>query len=616
MDRNALDPPAESVEAALARLYALDAEGEFIREVDEARRCTRLYPEDWRFKYRHVLALARVGALDHAFERYAAYDLQSAPSLDARTLYGRLLKEKALRAPNAPASRSPLLRRAAEAYEAAKAGFEEKTFYYPEDNAAQLYLLAGDLERARECARAVLRRLEALAADAADLRWRFASKLNALVVLGRLDEAIALTPDVAAAFASDWAGAATTVENLVRLAEHARFEASWIDVLRPPRIVVFSGHLARRPGEEDRFPPDETARVSASIREAIRTRRIGHAYGALAAGADILFAEALVSKGIRVTAVMPCAEEDFIAASVAPSGEGWMKRYAALRAREDIEIIYATAEPLMEEDSLFGYGARLAMGLAVLRAEHLHTDVEQIAVWDGAPARGPAGTGMDVVLWRAHARLDPRRKQEIIPLAARATPAGAEPASPSRKSTEGRRSVSAILFGDFVGFGKLRDAQVLNFVEAAFGAAARVFEAHAEDIQFRNTWGDGLYLVARDARAAASIAIGLQEEVGRINFKDRGLPELKLRIGGHLGPVCPSDDPVLRTQNFFGSQVSHAARIEPVAPPGTIFVTEPFAAALALEHPHEFQCDLVGTMELAKQEKATRIFTLRVGPGR
>jgi len=43
------------------------------------------------------------------------------------------------------------------------------------------------------------------------------------------------------------------------------------------------------------------------------------------------------------------------------------------------------------------------------------------------------------------------------------------------------------------------------------------------------------------------------------------------------------------------------ARLEPVTPPGAVFVTEPFAAILALEAGGEFTCRYVGRIPLAKK---------------
>lgn len=59
-------------------------------------------------------------------------------------------------------------------------------------------------------------------------------------------------------------------------------------------------------------------------------------------------------------------------------------------------------------------------------------------------------------------------------------------------------------------------------------------------------------------------------------------------------------DPVRDETSYFGEHVTRAARIEPVAPPGAVFVTEAFAALLALERPAGFVCEYVGRVPTAK----------------
>lgn len=60
-----------------------------------------------------------------------------------------------------------------------------------------------------------------------------------------------------------------------------------------------------------------------------------------------------------------------------------------------------------------------------------------------------------------------------------------------------------------------------------------------------------------------------------------------------------------------GSHVSRTARIEPVTPPGTVYVTEPFAASLILGASREFTCDYVGHMPAAKDYGRLRMYRLR-----
>ena len=98
------------------------------------------------------------------------------------------------------------------------------------------------------------------------------------------------------------------------------------------------------------------------------------------------------------------------------------------------------------------------------------------------------------------------------------------------------------------------------------------------------------------------------------DLEAEGLPEhLALRLGCHLGPVFPTRDPVLEETVYMGSHVSRTARIEPVTPPGAVYVTEPFAAALVLDGRSRFACDYVGHMDAAKGYGRLRMYRLLRG---
>jgi adenylate cyclase len=75
--------------------------------------------------------------------------------------------------------------------------------------------------------------------------------------------------------------------------------------------------------------------------------------------------------------------------------------------------------------------------------------------------------------------------------------------------------------------------------------------------------------------------------------------------------VLPFIDPVLGMPSFTGSHVSRTARIEPVTPPGSIFVTEQFAASLLVLAPKRYRCDYVGHMPAAKDYGRLRMYRLR-----
>jgi class 3 adenylate cyclase len=169
-----------------------------------------------------------------------------------------------------------------------------------------------------------------------------------------------------------------------------------------------------------------------------------------------------------------------------------------------------------------------------------------------------------------------------------------------------------MLFGDIKGFSKLTDEQLPVFSDLVLGAFAEAVHSHHEYVYYRNTWGDAVFVVLADAETAASCALDLQDAMAAIDLEGSALPgHLALRLGGHLGPVFPSYDPVREMPGFIGSHVSRTARIEPVTPPGGVYVTEPFAAALVLAGSVDFACDYVGHMPAAKEYGRLRMYRLR-----
>ena len=168
-----------------------------------------------------------------------------------------------------------------------------------------------------------------------------------------------------------------------------------------------------------------------------------------------------------------------------------------------------------------------------------------------------------------------------------------------------------MLFGDLKGFSKLTDAQMPRFLHSIMGALADVIETHRSGLEFVNTWGDSVFLVFQHAKSAADCALALQAAMRNVDFKSMGLPEsMGLRLGGHFGPVYATVDPLLKRPNFFGAHVIRAARIEPVTPEGCTYITEPFAAALALFNSGEFSIGYVGTTEAAKHYGSMPMFLL------
>jgi hypothetical protein len=581
----------------LARVRGHEARGELLLAYDTALQGLAEHPGDLWLAHRAVLDLAKAGATARAETEFARLGLARSQETEIAALAARIAKDRALAAP--PPEREGLLARAADLYEAAHL---RGGGYYPAVNAASLRLLANQTPAAERLAREVL---ALCAAGTDEAYYRAASEAEAALVLG--DEARARAALARAADAGgDLAARAATRRQLRRVCAARGVADDPLELLAPPTVIHYTGHMIAAEGASGRFPAEQEPEVAARIAGLMASHRVGFGYGALACGADILFAEALLARGAELHVVLPFEREEFIAVSVAPAGPGWVERFHACLARAS-SLSFATEDRQLGHEWIFAYGSFLAMGLASLRARFLDAPVRQFAVWDGQPSTGVAGTGFDVRLWRESGRptdtLDPAPGSPPLP------PRAVAPLPP------GQRELKAMLFGDIHGFSRLSETQVTAFVMHVLGAFAGVLAQYGGQVLYRNTWGDGLFVVMADPALAARCALKLQAAMAAIDLAQCGLPEsLALRLGGHFGPVYEAIDPVLGLTNYFGAHVSRTARIEPVTPAGEVYVTEQFAARLALDtDPDGFECDYVGLVPAAKGYGNLRMYHLRAG---
>src|SRR3982750_2399890 len=125
-----------------------------------------------------IIALARAGALDHAWNQFsmAGYAVRDDDPA-ALTVKGRLLKDRALRASGDERRRFYL--ESAEAYRRA-AALQPGT--YPLINAATLSLLSGDVAQARDIAREVLDRIAREPEEPETPYWRAATEAEAWLI--------------------------------------------------------------------------------------------------------------------------------------------------------------------------------------------------------------------------------------------------------------------------------------------------------------------------------------------------------------------------------------------------------------------------------------------------
>lgn len=587
------------VETWLDAVKSAERSGELLTAVDLADKGLGEYPDELWLKHRAVLALARAGATDEAARRFARHGLDSSDEEDVAALGARIAKDLALASPETDRRAEAV--RARDLYQAI---YERTRGYYPGINAATLSLVAGERERAHRLARDVLKLVRR---EGESSYYAAATEGEAQLLLGDAPAAREALGRAAALHDGDYGALATTRRQLRLVCELSGIDLGLLRVLAGPGVVHFCGHRIADVAE-GRFPPSAEQEVAARIEAEVARRPPGYAYGSLASGADILCAEALLAHGAELHVVLPFARHEFIESSVALAGPMWVERFQrCLDAAANVS--YATDDAFLGDDVLYRYGTELAMGLALLRARYLDAEVRQLAVWDGGPAFGEAGTAIDVATWQRH-----KRPVTIVePLPGAPPPQSAD--KPLAPHGAGGRVVRTMLFGDIKGFSTLTDEQLPAFTTHVLGAFARVLELYCDRVLHRNTWGDALYAVLTDPAEAATCALDLQDAMTGIDLEAVGLPaHLALRLGAHVGPVFPTHDPVLDTQAFMGSHVSRTARIEPVTPPGAVYVTEPLAAALELDRHHELACDYVGHMPAAKDYGNLRMYRLRRRP--
>ena len=435
------------------------------------------HPDDLWLKHRAVLALARAGSTDEAARRFQEYGLAAVDEEDVAALRARIVKDIALAADGA--KRSEAAARSAALY----AAIHERTGgWYPAVNAATLSLIAGDPGRAERFAREAL---EALAERGDGSYYAAATEAEAELVLGRPDAAAEAVARAVALNEGDYGALSTTRRQLRLVCEATGADAAVLAPLAGPSVAHFCGHRVGADGAEARFPAEAEATVAAAIAAELDREPVGYGYGALAAGADILWAEALLAHGAELHVVLPVSREEFVRASVAPAGPGWVARFHRC-LDEATTIEYATDDARGSDDVLFRYGSELAMGLALLRARFLDAQTRQLAVWDRAGAHGAAGTAIDIATWRRGGRLtvaiDPAgRRWEVegdtpAPAVREVAGGARDGAMFSEREVAAERVVRAVLFADMRGFSKLADEQYVRFDETVMAAFARVLE--------------------------------------------------------------------------------------------------------------------------------------------
>jgi TolB-like protein len=133
-----------------------------------------------------------------------------------------------------------------------------------------------------------------------------------------------------------------------------------------------------------------------------------------------------------------------------------------------------------------------------------------------------------------------------------------------------RQRLAAILAADVVGFARLMAGNERGTI-AALDAARRVFTAEitARDGRVVDMAGDGVLALFDSVTAALGAALAVQSELAASFAAAPDAERMRFRIGVHLGDVHERADGAI-----YGDGVNIAARLESLAEPGGILVSE------------------------------------------
>ena len=484
-------------------------------------------------------------------------------------------------------------------------------------------------QAAREQAEQVLVLASEIEASSGTGLGMMSARAVALTVLGQIDEA-------ANAYGELQKFDDATVSFLADRRHYAQFLAEALGKPRdffkkafpPLQLIVFSGHLPDREKDAVRFPHENVAEVTELIRQQLDLSQARVGLVGAAAGADLLFADALHKRGGAVHVVLPWAKDEFLRSSVRPfepSGQSpyWEPLFEnAIREAATIREVgqsYAAGS-----DVGWTYMMEVTAGLALHTARVSRLDVVPMVLWDQRPGRG---VGAFVNFWRHHLQREPIVLDLPVPKVQGGRRDLDFHVRRSEMSTL-RQEVKSMLFADIVGYSKLTESVIPEFVGAFLERVSQLMASSKHPPRSLNMWGDAVYAVFDFASDAGSFALELTQMIqeGKDEWIRNGLyweesvagcettkkHPLNIRVGLHAGPVFVHYNPVVRQLGYTGGHVNRAARIEPIANHGEVFASEEFAALAELGREIQrhtggadgvregFVCDYAGSMQLAK----------------
>lgn len=636
--RDALNSAADCVALASKMI----SRGEPLFAYDIVAWARERFSEDNDLLRLGILALNRAGSPEAAIKWCADGDFGTITDPDLIGVAAAAWKSAAFAA-ESEADRHELLdhslRLYVRAYDLANASQNLGSVGYTSINAA---FVACCLERkgeadfyARAAERAARSELEGKGLDWSnpltitfDDYWLFATLAEAALIQGRAEEARAFYRELDLVAGTNHGYRASPRRQLMRMSSLNRQDLEGLELsswIKPYKVACFVGHMVDALDRKiPRLPFDRQSDVKTMISNWFENENPDILYVFGYPGADIIAAEAMLERKGHVHLILHDTTNNSVSNVKTYREDLWDERlrYIAENAYQVTSLDTVGGAAMAVEHS---FTSELVLGLASLRAKQLDGIVRGFSFWDGKVGDGPYGTEWTIRGWLKHGlavdvgyfdkpweplttdmlELQDPSRSEIADVEGHDLTRLNDLIQRGALSNNTQRRNAVFLFADTVCFSQLSEDFIPSFLDKLLLGVRRMLdEAGVRPICIQ-IWGDAVFMALEDASVAAFIA----DQLSSLDVTFLG-EEVRLRIACHIGPGHMLNDPFSQQTYMSGRAVNFAARMEPITPPGTVYVSEAFAAVLALEQDSDYSVQYAGRIPLSKNAGTAPVYSL------
>jgi class 3 adenylate cyclase/F0F1-type ATP synthase assembly protein I len=176
----------------------------------------------------------------------------------------------------------------------------------------------------------------------------------------------------------------------------------------------------------------------------------------------------------------------------------------------------------------------------------------------------------------------------------------------SGASHEHPTQLSAIVFTDIVGYSRMMEGdeeRTIGILKRHNDIVLPLIDRAAGEVI--DAIGDGLFILFPSVREAVVCSVAIHEAIEAHNAEAAEPERFHLRIGVHLGEVWREGDRV------YGNGVNVAARVQPLAKPGGICITEDVYRQVSNKLSHEIRP--IGRRELRNISRRIELYQVVTG---